>query len=100
MRTIDWTWFWYVLVGVLVGGGAVYLWFALKEKVVKPVWYEWLMMGLGFVIFIFMSQTFIASFGEGESRAAWMSLLFMGIPVILLAVGAFRSIQSRLAKPA
>ena len=41
MRYISWTWFLYVVIGFLLGGGAVYLWSYLKEKAVKLVWYEW-----------------------------------------------------------
>jgi hypothetical protein len=98
MRYISWIWFWYVVWGFLLGGGAVYLWFTLKEKAIKLVWYEWILIILGAVIYILMGQTFIASFGEGEPQAAWMSLVFMGILIILIAVGSFRSIKSRQAK--
>ena len=38
MRLASWTWFWYVLIGFLMGGGAVYLWHFLKEKSNKLVW--------------------------------------------------------------
>jgi hypothetical protein len=70
----------------------------LKEKAIKLVWYEWVLSVLSLLIVIIMGQTFIASFGEGEPRAAWMSLVFMGIPTIVLAVIAVRSVQSRIAK--
>ncbi len=98
MRYISWVWFWYVLLGFLLGGGAVYLWVTLREKAVNLVWYEWTLIVLGALIYILMGQTFIASFGEGQSQAAWMSLIFMGIPIILIVVGSLRLIKSRLAK--
>jgi len=98
MRIISWNWFWYVIVGFILGGGVVYLWALLKEKAIKLAWYEWGLTVLGFVIFLFMGQTFIASIGEGETRAAWMSLVFLGLPIILIAVGIFRSAQSRISK--
>ena len=98
MRYISWVWFWYVLWGFLLGGGAVYLGLTLKEKAVKLVWYEWALIVLGAVFYILMGQTFIASFGEGQPQAAWMTLIFMGIPIILIAVGSFRLVKSRLAK--
>ena len=97
MRYISWVWFLYVVLGFLLGGGAVYLWFTLKENAIKLVWYEWSLIVLGALIYILMGQTFIASFGEGEPQAAWMSLFFMGIPIILIAVGSFRSIKGRLS---
>jgi hypothetical protein len=95
---MSWVWFLYVVWGFLLGGGSVYLWFTLKEKAIKLVWYEWILIILGAAIYILLGQTFIASFGEGEPQAAWMSLIFMGIPIILIAVGSFRSIESRLEK--
>jgi hypothetical protein len=99
MRYISWVWFLYVVWGILLGGGAVYLWFTLKEKGIKLVWYEWILFILGVVIYILLGQTFIASFGEGEPQAAWMSLVFLGIPIILIVVGSYRSIKSRVEKP-
>jgi len=98
MRYISWTWFWYVVIGFLLGGGVVYLWSVLKQKAVKLVWYEWELFILSGVFFIFLGQTFIASFQENESQAAWMSLVFMGIPILIMMVGAFRSLGPRLKK--
>lgn len=95
---VSWNWFWYVLLGFITGGGVVYLWVLLKEKTIKLKWYEWVLSVLGFLLFLFLGQTFIASFGEGEPRAAWMSLLFLGLPIVLIAVGTFRSVQSRMLK--
>ena len=95
MRLASWTWFWYVLVGFLMGGSAVYLWHILKEKNTGLVWYEWVLTVLVFLIFLFMGQTFIASFGEGEPRAAWMTLVFLGVPLVILGVVTVRSIRKR-----
>ena len=98
MRYISWTWFLYVLIGFLLGGGAVYLWSYLKDKAAKLVWYEWVLFILSGLVFVLLGQTFIASLQEGEPQAAWMSVLFMGIPIIIMMVGAFRSLGSRLKK--
>ena len=95
--TVSWQWFSYVLLGFILGGCAVYLWGFIKEKAIKLVWYEWVLVLLSFVVFLFLGQTFIASFGEGQPQAAWMSVVFMGIPIVIMAVGASRSIKSRLA---
>ncbi len=98
MRLVSWNWFLYVLIGFLMGGGAVYLWYVLKEKAIKLVWYELVLTVLAFITFLFMGQTFIASFAEGEPRAAWMTVVFMGLPIIIMTVVAVRSIQARLAR--
>jgi hypothetical protein len=87
---VSWNWFWYVLLGFILGGGVVYLGSLLKEKSIKLKWYEWVLVILGLLFFLFLGQTFIASFGEGEPRAAWMSLIFLGLPIVLIAVGTLR----------
>jgi len=96
--TVSWQWFWYVLLGFILGGVAVYLWGYFKEKAIKLVWYEWILVILSFAVFLFLGQTFIASFAEYAPQAAWMSVVFMGIPIVIMAVVTYRSIQSRLAK--
>ncbi|WP_111709621.1 dehalogenase [Lutibacter citreus] len=98
MKLISWVWFWYVLVGFLMGGGAVIIWNILKKVKLKLVWYEWILMILSTVVFLLMSQTFIASFYEFEPKAAWFSLIFMGIPILLMAVVLFRSLKKRYIK--
>jgi hypothetical protein len=95
---VSWNWFWYVLLGFILGGGVVYLGSLLKEKSIKLKWYEWVLVILGLLFFLFLGQTFIASFGEGEPRAAWMSLIFLGLPIVLIAVGTLRLVRSRLPK--
>lgn len=98
MRYISWTWFWYVLVGFVLGGGLVFLWSYLRDKAIKLVWYEILLIALSAIVYIFMAQTFIASLGEGEPQAAWLSLFFLGFPIALMCVGVFRSVTTRRAK--
>lgn len=96
MRIISWNWFWYVLLGFLMGGGAVYLYALLKEKAAKFKWYEMFLTVINFIVFMLMGQTFIASLNEGEPRVAWLSLVFMGLPIIIMAVIVARSYRSRL----
>lgn len=98
MRYISWTWIWYVLIGFILGGGLVYLWTFLKEKAINLKWYEWVLFILSGLAFIFLGQTFIGSYGEGEAQAAWMSVVFFGIPIIIMMVGAFRSLSQRFPK--
>lgn len=97
MRYISWTWFLYVLIGFLLGGGTVYLWSYLKDKSEKLVWYEVVLFVLTGLAFVLLGQTFIASFQEGEPQAAWLSVVFMGIPMVIMLVGALRSLQSRIS---
>lgn len=96
MRIVSWNWFWYVLLGFIMGGGALYLYILLKEKSVKLVWHELTLTILSFATFMFLGQTFISSFNEGEPRAAWLTLVFLGLPIIILAVIVKRSINLRI----
>lgn len=98
MRLVSWIWFWYVLVGFIMGGGAVLIWNVLRSVKMNLVWYEWILLILSYAIFLFMAQTFIASFQEFEPKAAWFSLIFMGFPVLLLGVVLFRSIKKRYTR--
>lgn len=98
MHLVSWNWFWYVLMGFFMGGGAVFLWHVLTVNAIRLAWYEWGLIVLSFVTFLFLGQTFIASFAEGEPRAAWMTVVFMGIPIVLMVVIAVRSAQRRLVQ--
>jgi hypothetical protein len=96
MRIISWNWFWYVLLGFIMGGGALYLYTVLKEKGIKLAWHELALTIVSFATFLFMGQTFIASFNEGEPRAAWLTIVFMGLPIIMMAVVVLRSVRDRM----
>lgn len=98
MKLVSWIWFWYVLVGFIMGGGAVLIWHYVKKASLKLKWFEWILILVSYITFMLMSQTFIASFLEYEPQAAWLSLAFMGIPVLLMAVILFRSLNKRYIK--
>ncbi len=96
MRIVSWNWFWYVLLGFIMGGGALYFYTLLKEKSVKLVWHELTLTILSFATFMLLGQTFISSFNEGEPRAAWLTVVFLGLPIIIMAVIVRRSMSSRM----
>lgn len=96
MRIVSWNWFWYVLLGFILGGGAQYLYSVLKEKGVKLAWYELTLTVFSFCTFLFLGQTFISSFNEGEPRAAWLTIVFLGLPIVMMAVVVNRSIRARM----
>jgi quinol-cytochrome oxidoreductase complex cytochrome b subunit len=98
MRTVSWMWFWYFIIGFISGGFWVSLRHQLKKKSVRFVWYEWILCIVIFMLYILLVQTFIASLAEGEPQAAWMSVVFLGVPVVLLTVATVRSVQTRLKK--
>jgi hypothetical protein len=75
--------YWF-LYGLFIGAGAmrVGIW-VLEGSIIVP-WYTWITGIITFLLLSLTLQTFIASFMERESRAAWMSLLFLGVPTIFL----------------
>jgi len=48
-------------------------------------WYAWVIGIIALLVGALALQTFFASFQEREPRAAWLSLLFMGVPTLILA---------------
>ena len=95
MRLASWEWFWYVVIGFLMGSGLVYFVTKLNAMDIKLLWYEWILGFLFMFIFMFMGQTFIASFKEFQPRAAWMTLVFLGFPIILIGAVLVGSVLSR-----
>jgi len=95
MRLVSWEWLWYVLTGFVMGGGSVFFVTKLNAMGTKLLWYEWILGGLSMLIFMFMVQIFIASFKEFKPRAAWMTIVFMGFPIILIGAVLVRSVLSR-----
>ena len=75
-------WFFY---GLLVGAGGMRLLIWSQEGRITIPWYAWPIGILALALAALTLQTFFASFEEREPRAAWMSLLFMGVPTLVLS---------------
>ena len=97
MRYISWDWFLYVIVGFIVGGGCAYLHAYLKVKAEKLNILEKSLTVLICVTFILMWQTVIGSLQEDETRVAWLTLVFVGLPLAIMVVGLVRSFTKRRA---
>ena len=76
---------WWFLYGLIVGAGAMRLLIWDLEGRMEITWVAWLIGVLTLILATLTIQTFVASFKEREPRAAWMSLLFMGVPTLILA---------------
>ena len=76
---------WWFLYGLIVGGGAMRVLIWDLEGHMEITWVAWLIAILTLLLATFTIQTFVGSFKEREPRAAWMSLLFMGVPTLILA---------------
>ncbi len=96
MRLVSWIWFWYVVTGFAMGVSLMCLVQWAKTRSVSFKVYEWAGIILNLLIFMFLVQTFIGSYEEMVPRAAWLSVVFMGIPMVIIGVLTMRSVQKRL----
>ena len=71
--------------GLIVGGGVMRLLIWDLDGRMEITWVAWLIGILTLLLATFTIQTFVASFQEREPKAARMSLLFMGVPTLILA---------------
>jgi hypothetical protein len=81
---------WWFLFGIVVGAALWSLVVKIRSKRMHLTWYEWLMGVVAVVIFLLLIQHFTGSLVELEPTAAWMGVLFMGVPALILAVLAVR----------
>jgi len=76
----------WIIIGIIIGGAfAALFWFLSKNKF-SLKWYEWLMSGIGLLLLLWTIQNFTASFVEWEPKAAWMFLLIVGLPGLILLI--------------
>ena len=85
-------WFFY---GLMVGAGAMrLLTWDLEGRLAIP-WYAWMVGIITVLLATLTLQTFFATFQEREPKAAWMSLLVLGVPTLIL--GAVAAVAVLLA---
>ncbi len=96
MRVISWVWFLYVVTGFVMAGGLSFVMYWAKEKGLKISMPEWAGIVTVELMFMFMIQTFIGSIQEYAIQAAWLTIVFMGIPLAMVAVATLRSMQKRI----
>jgi hypothetical protein len=75
---------------ILLGAGILALVLWIRARRLKVAWYEWLMGSFALLLILLIIQNFIGSWAESEVTAAWMGLLFLGIPAVILGVLAIR----------
>ena len=76
---------WWFFYGLITGGFAMRLFVWVQEGKIAVGWYAWPLFAILVALLALTAQHFIASFKELEPRAAWMGLLFMGLPAFILA---------------
>ena len=75
-------WFLY---GLFIGAGGMRLVMWVQQEQIDVAWYAWALGVIALALGALAGQNFFASFKELEPRAAWMGLVFIGIPALILA---------------
>jgi hypothetical protein len=75
---------WWFLYGLILGAGIMNLvsWAIHENRQVS--WYAWLIGSVALLLITMSLQHFYASRKEMEYKAAWMGLLLLGIPALIL----------------
>ena len=74
---------WFIIAFVVgIALMALVVW--LRSKAIKTTWYEWLIGLVGLALLLYTVQNFTTAFAELESTAAWMFLLVLGLPALIL----------------
>lgn len=76
---------WWFFFGLITGGLAMRLIDWVQAGKLSVGWYAWPLFAITIALLALTAQHFFASFKELEPRAAWMGLLFMGLPAFVLA---------------
>ncbi len=96
MRIISWVWFLYVMTGFAMASALACVLYIAKEKAIKISMPEWAGIVTAELMFMFMIQTFIGSIQEYAMQAAWLTIVFMGIPLAMVGVATMRSMQKKI----
>ena len=76
---------WWFLYGLFVGAGGMRLVMWVCEESIAVGWYAWPLGAIALALGALAAQNFFASYKEMEPRAAWMGLLFIGVPALIVA---------------
>jgi len=79
---------WWFFYGLIVGAGLMRVVVWVQVGSIAVDWYVWAMVALAVILGALTVQNFFASYRELEPRAAWMGVLFMGVPCLILAAVA------------
>ena len=88
-----WTLFTIILVAALT---LLVIYVFNKKMVVK--WWEWVLFGIGILLFVFALQNFFGAMMEGESKPAFMFLWTLGIPALILLIVPIVLVRLRRAE--
>jgi hypothetical protein len=75
----------WLILGVVIGAGAFWLFSWTRARKINVTWYEWSLALLAVVFALLAIQNFEGSLAEFETRAAWILLAMFGVPALALA---------------
>jgi len=80
----------WMLVGLALGAGLLFLVIWLRGRGINLAWYEWLLGLLGVVCILFACQNYQSSVAEFQPTAPGRFLLVFGLPgLIMVMLSAF-----------
>ncbi len=88
-------WIMWVIVGLIVGAGLLWLVLRVRNQGTEIKWYDWLIGIIGLLLLLFTIQNFAGSMAEVESTAANMFLLVTGLPALILLAVVWQLIARR-----
>lgn len=80
----------FMLIGAVIAVALYALISWLRRRDVSVTWYEWLIGGAGLVLLLVATQHFFGAMSELFSYAAWMGLLVIGLPALILLAVAWQ----------
>jgi hypothetical protein len=80
---------WFII-GLILGALLLGLVTWMRRKNISLTWYEWLIGIVGLLLLFLAAQNFFGSFVELEPAAAWMFLLIVGLPALILMAVAWQ----------
>jgi hypothetical protein len=89
---------WWFILGIVLGAVILAVVLTVRARKITVRWYEWLMAAVALILALLILQNFLASYAEHEPRAAWMGVLFMGIPCAILGILAMRLPRQRRSR--
>ena len=85
----------WLVIGLVLGVAVLALVLWIRNNKVAIRWYEWLIAVIGLGLLLFSIPNFTSSFAEREPAAAWMFLLVLILPAVLLMAIAFQLVWRR-----
>lgn len=85
----------WLVIGLVLGAAVLALVLWMRRNKVAVRWYEWLIAVIGLGLLLFSIPNFTNSFAEREPTAAWMFLLVLILPAVILMAIAFQLVWRR-----